>query len=105
LKKLARLNHHNAVKLARMLGTIPGVELLNKSFFNEMTIRLAVPAAPVVELLAKADVLAGLPVSRLEPDNPACENLIVLAATELTTDDDIAMLAECLHAALSEDAQ
>ncbi|MBL8594238.1 MAG: glycine dehydrogenase, partial [Devosia sp.] len=105
LKKLARLNHHNAVKLAKMLGTVPGVELLNKSFFNEMTIRLPVPAAPVVEMLAKAEVLAGLPVSRLEPDNPACENLIVLAATELTTDDDIAMLAECLHAALSEEAQ
>lgn len=105
LKKLARLNHHNAVKLAKMLGTVPGVELLNKSFFNEMTIRLPVPAAPVVEMLAKAEVLAGLPVSRLEPDNPACENLIVLAATELTTDDDIAMLAECLHAALAEEVQ
>ncbi len=26
LKKLARLNHHNAVRLARMLGTVPGVE-------------------------------------------------------------------------------
>ena len=105
LKKLARLNHANAVKLARMLGTVPGVELLNKSFFNEMTIRLPVPAAPVIDLLARADVLAGVPVSRLEPDNPACANLIVLAATELTTDSDIAMLAECLHAALSEDVQ
>jgi hypothetical protein len=44
-----------------------------------------------------------VPVSRLEPDDPAVNNLIVLAATELTTDADIAMLAECLHAALSED--
>ena len=105
LKKLARLNHANAVKLARMLGTIPGVELLNQSFFNEMTIRLPVPAAPVIELLARADVLAGVPVSRLEPNDPNCTNLIVLAATELTTDSDIEMLAECLHAALSEDVQ
>lgn len=105
LKRLARLNHANAVRLARMLGTVPGVELLNKSFFNEMTIRLPGPAAPVVDLLARADVLAGVPVSRLEPDNPACANLIVLAATELTTDADIEMLAECLHAALSGDVQ
>jgi glycine dehydrogenase subunit 1 len=104
-KRLARLNHAQAVKLARMLGTVPGVELLNSSFFNEMTIRLPVPAAPVVDLLARADVLAGLPVSRLEPDNPACANLIVLAATELTADADIAMLADCLHAAIEEDAQ
>jgi glycine dehydrogenase subunit 1 len=50
-------------------------------------------------------VLAGVPVSRLEPDNPACANLIVLAATELTTDTDIEMLADCLNAALQEDAQ
>ena len=105
LKKLARLNHANAIKLARMLGTVPGVELLNQSFFNEMTIRLPVPAAPVIELLARADVLAGVPVSRLEPNDPNCANLIVLAATELTTDSDIEMLAECLTAALSEDVQ
>lgn len=103
--RLARLNHANAVKLARMLGTVPGVELLNKSFFNEMTIRLPIPAAPVVEMLAQAGVLAGVPVSRLEPGNPEVENLIVLAATELTTHADIEMLAECLHAAIEEDAQ
>ena len=96
LTRLARLNHANAVKLARMLKTVPGVELLNKSFFNEMTIRLPVPAAPVIELLARAEVLAGVPVSRLIPDDPKVENLIVLAATELTTDSDIEMLAECL---------
>ena len=62
-------------------------------------------AAPVVELLAQAGVLAGVPVSRLEPGNPACSNLIVLAATELTTDTDIEMLADCLSAALREDLQ
>jgi glycine dehydrogenase subunit 1 len=104
LRRLARLNHHNAVRLARMLGTVPGVEVLNTSFFNEMTIRLPVPAAPVVEMLARADVLAGLPVSRLDPGNPDVENLIVLAATELTTDADIEMLATCLDAALNGDA-
>jgi glycine dehydrogenase subunit 1 len=100
LTRLARLNHATAVKLARMLQTVPGVELLNQSFFNEMTIRLPVPAAPIVELLAKADILAGVPVSRLIPDDPNVANLIVLAATELTTDADIEMLAACLTEAL-----
>ncbi|MEO8758135.1 MAG: aminomethyl-transferring glycine dehydrogenase subunit GcvPA [Devosia sp.] len=102
LTRLARLNHSRAVRLAKALGAVPEVELLNKSFFNEMTIRLPVPAAPVVELLAKAGVLAGVPVSRLIPDDPAVANLIVLAATELTTDEDIDMLGECLHAALED---
>ena len=42
------------------------------------------------------------PVSRLIPNDPAVANLIVLAATELTTDEDIDMLGECLHAALED---
>src|SRR5690606_8602594 len=65
LTRLARLNHARAVRLRQALGAVPGVEVLNASFFNEMTIRLPVPAAPVVELLARAGVLAGVPVSRL----------------------------------------
>jgi glycine dehydrogenase subunit 1 len=103
LTRLARLNHERAVRLSKALCAVPGVELLNKTFFNEMTIRLPVPAAPVVELLAKADVLAGVPVSRLIPNDKSVENLIVLAATELTTNTDIDMLGECLHAALNGD--
>ncbi len=103
LVRLARLNHARACKLADALAKVPGVRLLNKSFFNEMTIRLPTAAAPVVELLAQAEILAGVPVSRLEPERPELANLLVLAATELTTDDDIEMLAECLVAALSAD--
>jgi glycine dehydrogenase subunit 1 len=103
LTKLARLNHERACKLADTLAKITGVRVLNKTFFNEITIRLPTSAAPVVELLAQAEILAGVPVSRLEPDKPELDNLLVLAATELTTDDDIEMLAECLVAALSAD--
>ena len=43
---------------------------LNNTFFNEMTIRLPRPAAPVIEALARMNILAGVPVSRLEPDQP-----------------------------------
>ncbi len=101
LTRLARLNHARAVALAKALRTIPGVTLLNKSFFNEMTIRLPVPAAPIVELLARAEVLAGVPVSRLIPNDPSVANLLVLAATELTTDEDIDLLAASLTEALA----
>ena len=102
LRKLARLNHARACALADALVEVPGVRLHNKTFFNEMTIRLPVPAAPVVELLAKTGVLAGVPVSRLIPGDKNVENLIVLAATALTTDEDIDMLGECLHVALED---
>src|SRR5215218_1856359 len=48
LKRLARVNHANAVKLADMLAGIKGVSVLQKSFFNEFTIGLSRPAAEVV---------------------------------------------------------
>ncbi len=68
LQRLAALNHANAVALAESLSEVPGVSVLNDSFFNEFTVRLPKPAAPVVEALAKRGVLAGVPVSRLEPE-------------------------------------
>ena len=49
LKRLARVNHANAVKLADALSGVPGVEVLNETFFNEFTMRLPRPAAEVVE--------------------------------------------------------
>ena len=100
LLRLARLNHARAVALADALDALPGVERTNKTFFNEMTIKLPAPAAPVVDRLAQQGILAGVPVSRLTPEDPHVANLLVLAATELTTDDDIAALTAGLKEAL-----
>ncbi len=68
LSRLARLNHAATVGLAERLEAIPGVRLVNRAFFNEFTLRLPCPAAPVVEALAARGILAGIPVSRLYPD-------------------------------------
>ena len=94
--KLARLNHANACKLADALIAVDGVEVLNDTFFNEMTIRTPVPAAALIERLANRGILAGVPISRLEPGDDTVADLIVLAATELTTDSDIAALCAAL---------
>jgi glycine dehydrogenase subunit 1 len=100
LRRLARLNHARACALAEALERVPGLELRTHSFFNEMTVRLNRPAAAVVDALAARGILAGVPVSRLDPTHPEVENLLVLAATELTTDADIAALAAGLTEAL-----
>ncbi len=100
LKKLARLNHARAIKLADALTRVPGVELQNRTFFNEMTVKLNKPAARVVDILAERGILAGVPVSRLDPGHPDVENLLVLAATELTTDTDIDLLVAGLREVL-----
>jgi len=100
LTRLARLNHARACALADALEKVPGVTLETHTFFNEMTVRLSKPAADLVEGLAVQGILAGVPVSRLDPDHADVANLLVLAATELTTDDDIAALADALGEAL-----
>src|ERR1700761_9007443 len=59
--RLARINHAKASALADKLAAVPGVELVTNTFFNEFTIKLPKPAAPIVDALAKKGVLAGVP--------------------------------------------
>lgn len=99
--KLARLNHAKACALADALSALKGINILSDSFFNEICVRLPVPAAEVVETLARQNILAGIPVSRLLPSDPSCQNLLLLAATELTTVAEIAALAEAFSQVLS----
>ena len=98
LRQLARVNHANAVKLADMLGRA-GVEVLNKTFFNEFTIRAKGDAAQIIEKMAAAGVLGGAPVSRLLP-NAGLDDLIVVANTEVNTDEDRAAFVDALKGAL-----
>jgi glycine dehydrogenase subunit 1 len=91
-RRLGELNHARASELADRVSAVPGVRLLNDSFFNEFTVRLPGPAAPVVETLAERRILAGVPVSRLIPDDPAVRNLLLLAATETATEQGMGAL-------------
>ncbi len=94
--RLAALNHATAVTLAERLSAIPGVELVTGSFFNEFALRLAKPAADVVEALAAKGILGGVPVSRLLPDRPELADLLLVAATETVSEDDMDALATAL---------
>jgi glycine dehydrogenase subunit 1 len=96
LRRLAALNHANAVDLAGRLYGIRGVHVMNETFFNEFTIRVPGDAADVIDELAGRGVLGGVPVSRLEPDKPELADLIVVASTEINTDADRAAYAKAL---------
>jgi len=98
--RLAALNHAAASRLADRLASVPGCEVLTRSFFNEFTLRLPRPAAPVVERLARQRILAGVPVSRLHPDRPELADLLLVAASEFTSDADMEALAGGLAEAL-----
>ncbi len=97
LRKLALLNHQAAKRTAEALASVPGVEVMTPRFFNEFAVRLPRPAAEVVEALAQRGVLGGVPFSRLEPD-AGLDDILLVAATEVTTTQDI----ETYKAALAE---
>ncbi len=99
-RRLAELNHAKASQLADLVASVPGVEILNDSFFNEFAVRLPKPAAPVVEALAARRILGGLPVSRLIPDDPSVTGLLLLAATETATEAGMAPLVAGLKEVL-----
>jgi glycine dehydrogenase subunit 1 len=98
LKRLAALNHAAAVQLAEQLEALPGVAVVTPAFFNEFTVRLPKPAAPVVKALQDKGILAGLPVSRFWPGQH--EDLLIIAVTELVTQTDQAALVAALREAL-----
>ncbi|MBT5432340.1 MAG: aminomethyl-transferring glycine dehydrogenase subunit GcvPA, partial [Rhodospirillaceae bacterium] len=101
MMRLARLNHEAAQRTAERLATIDGVTVLNESYFNEFTVRLSRPAADVIDALVERGVLGGVPISRFEPDNGELADLMVVAATEMTTVEEIDALGNALAEVLS----
>ena len=100
LRRLAKLNHARACRLADVLGSVPGVEVVTPAFFNEFTIRLPKSAAEIADRLADAGVIAGVRASRLFPREKGIENLLIVAATEMNTDEDIAAYGRALNEAV-----
>ena len=100
LRRLALLNHQQAGKLKAAVGGVAGVEVLTPRLFNEFAVRLPTPAAPLIDRLAERGVLAGVPVSRLA-STAGMDDVLLLAATETTTDEDIAALVAALKAAFA----
>jgi glycine dehydrogenase subunit 1 len=98
LARLARLNHANACDLADRLAAI-GLGVVNAAFFNEVTVRLGRPAAPVVEALAARGIMAGVPVSRLLPA-AGLDDALIIASTEINTPEDRAALVAALKETL-----
>jgi glycine dehydrogenase subunit 1 len=96
LRQLASLNHARACEAAERLAAIPGVELVNHSFFNEFTLKLPVEARPAVHALVERGVLGGVSLGRLYPGADALQNGLVVAVTETATDEDIAAFETAL---------
>jgi glycine dehydrogenase subunit 1 len=92
-KRLAVLNHETAIRLADALEKVPGAEIVNKQFFNEFTLKLKKDSRTVVEELAKRGIIAGLAADEGQH--------LIVAATEMTKDEDIEVFANELKKVLA----
>ena len=101
LRRLAMLNHAKAVAAAERLAKVPGVALVNDSFFNEFTLELPREARPAVRAMADKSVLGGVSLGRLYPEAADLQNGLVVAVTETVTDEDVEALATALEEVLA----
>jgi len=87
-KQLALINHKKACDLAEKLSAVKGVKVLNDSFFNEFTIELSQDSFAVNKKLLAKNIIGGLALEG---------NKLLIAATELTSDNDMDILAKSLE--------
>ena len=99
LRRMATLNHENAVHLADIIDDISGAQVLNETFFNEFTVRLNKPAHDVVDALATKNILGGVPVSRIA--SGAHDDLLLVCATETASEEDMQAFGIALKEVLS----
>jgi glycine dehydrogenase subunit 1 len=91
-KQLAVLNHEAACRLADKLSAIDGISLKTEAFFNEFAITVSKNAHDVVKALAAQNIIAGY---------AADEQTILLAATEMNTEEDMDALVSAISKALA----
>lgn len=101
LRQLAAINHANAVDAAERLSRVPGVGLVNTTFFNEFTLKLPKAARPVVHQLVERGVLGGVSLGRLYPGEASLENGLVVAVTEVASPEDVETFANALQEILA----
>lgn len=94
LLQVARRCHRNTQALVTALTAIDGVEQVFKApFFHETLLRLKKPTHLVLDALQQAGIAGGYAV---DEHYPTLANTLLVCATEMRTDEDIAHYARVL---------
>ncbi len=100
LRSIASRSHQNMARLLAGLTSIDGVErLFDGPYFHEVAVRLDRPVAPVLDSLARQNILGGYDLSRAYPE---LGNALLVCATETKTDADIDMYVTALAQEMTE---
>ena len=102
LERVAEACHARTRELVAALARIAGVRVaFTAPYFHECVLQLDRPVAPVLEQLARRDILAGLDLAAHYPE---LKNSLLVCATETKTSADIRTLAAALREALPAEA-
>jgi glycine dehydrogenase subunit 1 len=98
LKRVASQSHQNASFLLEKLIAFPHIEkVFNRPFFHEIVVKFNQPIKPILERLAKENILAGYV---LEKEYPTLNNCLLICATETKTEEDLILFVETIGKAL-----
>jgi glycine dehydrogenase subunit 1 len=101
---VAALGAARAAELEAALAAAGAPRLHPGPYLNEFAVRVPNAAAVHARLLGRG-ILAGLPLARAIPDEPALADALLVCATEVTTADEIAAFAAALGEELAGGAR
>jgi glycine dehydrogenase subunit 1 len=97
LRRTALKCHANTAALASGLAGLPGVSLAFDTFFHEAVLTFDRPVAPLIDQLARQNILAGVDVST---HYPGLGNALLVCATEVRTEEEIDAYVEIMKSIL-----
>lgn len=97
LRRTALQCHANTAALASGLASLPGVSLAFDTFFHEAVLTFDQPVAPLIDRLARQNILAGVDVSAHYPE---LGNALLVCATEVRTQEQIDAYVESMKTIL-----
>jgi glycine dehydrogenase subunit 1 len=100
LRDVAAQGAARAARLETALAAAGASRIHAGPYLNEFAVRVA-DARAVHRRLIDRGVLAGLALADVLPDEPSLADGLLVCATEITTDDDIALFASALSEELS----
>jgi glycine dehydrogenase subunit 1 len=100
LGDVAAWGARRAAELEAALAAAGAPRLHEGPYLNELVVRVPDARAVHARLLDRG-VLAGIPTADLLPDEPALADGLLVCATEVTTEAEIALFADALRAELA----
>lgn len=100
LRQVANQCHQNTHELIELVTQIDGVELaFNAPYFHEALLKLNQPVDDVLKQLANAGITGGYAA---EAHYPQLANTLLVCATEMRTEEDIALYAKTLKSIMTQ---